>query len=534
MTKFFFSTVCSLVFFFSTTFFNACFAPNNSETKTARPLLQIISITAQPNLISLEKMTHIFKLMRKRHIQYCLKQDNFSFTFSRHCLLTPEEARLYGESLFKSEAQKRGLSEEACAAKANIYFSCKNFGLAPIEAEDHTPKGIWGKEHSATKHLMGMMRDGSPGFEGTLEKATKRWHLETMLLTPEQAYDQLSKKTTYCTVQHYCYDAPFDEEWTFADMQNPPYKKRPFKEFQHAFPIQAAAFSDQYFLGKIFQEPDPEKRQAELLQASFGIMNAENVKHFIKVARQMMALSNAGDTFVIFGCSPYFAGRALEHVCGQEDPQPSRRVISFPFSGSPNHPRLGSLQTDADNVTESRYHHLQNRLKNAGLTSTNPALNDHTIHFVDVIGSGSGPAFVMEAILRDFQKAQTAPPQLHVCSLNAFVPQNDVTPQSKDTIQRHQSITDNNVSDGETCILSFPSKQDVHFRVPATVTHLPCHADFDMIADENRMVPQYNAYLWNKAYDKRILKRPLTKVQQAMQDYFDIHARAILSNAQTQ
>ncbi|MEH0002316.1 MAG: hypothetical protein V6Z78_01920 [Holosporaceae bacterium] len=522
-----------MVFFLLTAFFNACFAPNDCETKPARPLLQIISIPAQPNLIPSEKMTHIFLLMRQRHIQSFLKGGDFSFTFSRHCLLTPEEARLYGESLFKSEAQKRGLSEEACAAKANIYFSCKNFGLAPIKAEDHTPKGIWGREHSATKHLMGMMRDGSPGFEGTLEKATKRWHLETMLLTPEQAYDQVSKKTTYCTVQHYCYDAPFDEEWTFEDMQTPPYKKRPFKEFQHAFPIQAAAFSDQYFLGKIFQEPDPAKRQAGLLQASFGIMNAKNVNHFIKVAHQIMALSDTGDTFVIFGCSPYFVGRALEHVCGQKGPASIRNVVFFPFSGSPNHSRLGSLQTDADNVTESRYHHLQNRLKNAGLTSANPALNDHTIHFVDVIGSGAGPAFVMEEILRDFQKAHMAPPQLHVCSLNAFVPQNDVTPVSQDTIVRHQSITDKNVSDGETCILSFPSKQEVHFRVPATVTRLPCHAAFDMIADENRMVPQYNAYLWNKAYDECLLNRSLTKVQQAMQDYFDIHAQALLNGSPT-
>ena len=499
-----------------------------------RPLLEIILIPAQPNLVSSEKITHIFNLSRQRHIQYFLERDALLCTSSRNCLLTPEEARLYGESLFKREAQKMGLSEEECAAKMAVYFSDKNFGLEPVKKEDHTPKGIWGREHNATRHLIGMLRDGSPGFEGTLVRAAKRWHLETMLLTPEEAYEQVSKKTTYRTVQECCYGAPPDVKWTFEEMTNPPYTKRSLKEFQQAFPHQAEIFSDKYFVGKVFQECDPEKRQAGLLQSSFGIMNAENVKHFIKVARQMMALSDAGDTFVIFGCSPYFVGRALEHVCGQKGPQPSRRVIFFPFSGSPNHPRLGSLQTDADNVTESRYHHLQNRLKNAGLTSTNPALNDHTIHFVDVIGSGAGPAFVMEEILRDFQKAHIASPQLHVCSLNAFVPQNDVTPRSKDTIQRHQSITDNNVNDGETCILSFPSKQDVHFRVPATVTHLPCHADFDMIADENRMVPQYNAYLWNDSYDERILKRPLTKVQQAMQDYFDIHARAVLSNAQTQ
>ena len=534
MTKFFFSIICSLVFFFSTTFFNACFAPDNGEPEPARSLLQVISILAQPNLVLSEKMTEIFTLMRQRHIQHFLKMDDFSCTSSRNGLLTPEEARLYGESLFKGEAQKIGLSAEVYAAKMAVYFSDKNFGLGLAKEEDHTPKGIWGREHYATKHLIGMLRDGSPGFEGTLERATRCCNLETMLLTPEQAYDQVSKKTTYDIVKQYCYDASPDVEWTFEDLQNPPYKKRSLQHFQQDFPIQANIFSDKYFLGQIFQAPDPAKRKAGLLKASFGIMNAENIKHFIKVAHQMMALSDAGDTFVIFGCSPYFVGRALEHVCGREGPETSRRVIFFPFSGSPNHPRLGSLQTDEDNVTEGRYHHLQNRLKSAGLTSINPALTDHTIHFVDVIGSGAGPTFVMEEILRDFQKAQMDPPQLHVCSLNAFVPQNYVTPLSKDTIKRHQSITDNNVHDGETCLLSFPSKQDVHFRVPATVTHLPCHTDFDMIADENRMVPQYNAYLWNKAYDKRLLNRPLTKVQKAMQDYFDIHAQAILSNAQTQ
>ena len=134
----------------------------------------------------------------------------------------------------------------------------------------------------------------------------------------------------------------------------------------------------------------------------------------------------------------------------------------------------------------------------------------------------------MEEILRDFQKAEKAPPQLHIFSLNTFFPEENVTPMNKDCIRRHQNITDKNTGDGETCILSFPSIQNPHFRVPATVTHLPCHEIFDMIADENRMVPEYNAYLWNDVYDKRILKQPLTNIQSAMLAYFDVHAWAIM------
>ncbi|HUX80697.1 MAG TPA: hypothetical protein VMW10_13285, partial [Alphaproteobacteria bacterium] len=149
------------------------------------------------------------------------------------------------------------------------------------------------------------------------------------------------------------------------------------------------------FSHKYFGFEDKNAREKYLTSQLFGFLTDKEVHEIYSSALDLLNLSQERDTFVFFGNTPYWLGRAFEAIL-KKNPDHKRHVISFPFSGSPNRGR-GKLPLNInDCTTPERLEYLMGFLEKRGLSSDNPCLEKGKIYFVDNIGSGSGPAFVIE------------------------------------------------------------------------------------------------------------------------------------------
>ncbi len=299
-----------------------------------------------------------------------------------------------------------------------------------------------------------------------------------------------------------------------------------------------AAVAD-LFSYKYFGIPEnPDEKKEFFLKSDFYFLTPDLVKNIYNAAQRIMNLSTKGDVLVSFGNSPYFLGRALKHLASDNITDENyRQIIFFPFSGSPNRTRQSSFPNPKDIVTIERLNHLKNRLVQEGLSSTNTALTKDTkVLFMDVVGSGAGPAYVMEQIIRDFQKASKALPDVRLLTMNLINP--DTKDSSNNNDSRNLEITHSfGTKDNEQLTFGFPSiHENTHFKVDGQVIHVPGHTALDMIRnDQLRVLPEYNPCYWNKEYDYLLeginddSKKP--HHIQVLFNYFDTHIKSLIEKS---
>ncbi len=252
-------------------------------------------------------------------------------------------------------------------------------------------------------------------------------------------------------------------------------------------------FSAQNFPGPP-PEGDEEARRRYFLSTELFPPRAV-VDSLFASAMKILRITKPGDVLVVFGNTPYFIGHALQSVISQIPSEPNyRRIIYFPFSGSPNRTRIGSVWNEQDIVTPQRYAHLLGRLRQAGLIG-NPELRGHSILFIDVIGSAGGVAFVAEAIIRDHRSASTSDPDLQVITLNKI----DIADRDD---PRNGLIAKSNADEAGRLRLHLPSVSSPHFTIDAHEVYTPGHWLLDMHDPSPlRIVPACNPSFWLHEYD---------------------------------
>lgn len=258
----------------------------------------------------------------------------------------------------------------------------------------------------------------------------------------------------------------------------------------------------------------PEERARHFLSKPIGFLTQDLIGRIYEVAQRMMKSSKPGDNFVIFGNTPYFVGRALKKIISDTPGDDHyRHVIEFPFSGSPNQTR--DIPDAKNIVTFKRLEHLKRRMVAAGLTSANADIGTYSTHFVDVVGAASGPAYVIEEIIRDFRIASQPVPQIDIFSLNEI--------RVDDQDSRNKFIANENAKDGESVRLYFPNKHESHFSIMTQIFLLKGHSQLDHLpSSEWRVFPEYNAAYWLDEYNWMLTQETPyhTKV---LFDYFDLN-----------
>lgn len=418
--------------------------------------------------------------------------------------MTSDEARQYFSDYIR---QKYG--EEKGNQLIAKYFTDQYFGyqspdiaLTTASASDKAKRGpnAFSRDHPYVfTHIVNMLRYGTPGLEGTMDEARKRWNFDTQLLSPQEIFDAFV-----------AYEQNFAKNFSGY---KPTITVTDFEEYKKRFPEQAAAiFSEKYF----GIPTDPAARKAYFLHHPLGFFTQELVHNIYGVAKKIMATTKQGDYIVIFGNTPYFVGRALQQLIAHQPDNPNYRLlIEFPFSGSPNRVRENNIPLEAgvDVVTADRLRHLQDRLKKVGLID-NPDLANHAVYLVDVVASGGGPAYVLEEIIRHCQQTGARVPDFTIISLNKI----DIA-QENDT--RNAKIAQHSAGDGQTVTLYFPSKENPHFTVDDKVIYLKNHDLLDLLpSDAWRIFPNYNAAYWNTRYDS-LLTAPKSKTQSMILEFFD-------------
>ncbi len=370
------------------------------------------------------------------------------------------------------------------------------------KSSELTPYMILKNDPYCYGHIANMLMKGDPGKEKTMENACLRWDLKTRFLTPQEAFEGY-----ILTAQ----DMVAGERWKGVT-----WEKYSLGHPDHIERI----FSSKYFLGN--PGGTPEERKEFFQSKSIGFLNPEMIQVLYEGAHKIMNLSQQGDYLVFFGNSPAFLGHVVRKVASETLSESSHRhLIFFPFSGHPNGYRWHSAAPNGlDLVNLERFHHLKERLKACGLTVENPHLKTKTIHFIDIIASGGGCAYVMEELLRDFKKAALPWPSFHICSMNVINIENPKDP-------RNALIAEGNTTDGGRQMLTFPSKENPHFRVPATVTFIEKHNYFDVDETSDwRLLPSYNAALWESQYD-HLLTKPQPQHIQFILEYLEAHLEKI-------
>ena len=100
----------------------------------------------------------------------------------------------------------------------------------------------------------------------------------------------------------------------------------------------------------------------------------------------------------------------------------------------------------------------------------------------------------------------------------------------KEDEERHHLIASHFAQDDEHLELSFPSKKEVRFKVPAQVIFLKGHGSLDFIPDQcpaTRIVPKYNPKFWTPEYD-HLLTAPLSSIAQILLEHFDENLRVLM------
>lgn len=361
-------------------------------------------------------------------------------------------------------------------------------------------------------------REDTPDIFSLNEKETDIVLAKTLLLADGifDGIDYFHKKFSQIDPQVFLLPAETVRKWFYTSCST--YKKISIEKYENCDKnlLEPAIFS------RYFNFPtDPKDRPAYYRSNSMGFLNQKMIEDILQVAKRILNITVENDRIVIFGNTPYFVGRAIQFLINQSDSPIHPTIINFPFSGAPNTiTSRNACHYEDDLVTPKRLVHFQKRLNSLGLMSNNADLLKGTTYIVDVIGSASGPAFMMETILRDFSKNKPGEiPNFQIISLNEF--DND--------LERSARIVSHFAKDGEKLELSFPSKEKTHFKIPAQVIYLPGHGDLDFGPDRNpstRIFPKYNPIFWTDAYDDLLTKAP-SGMAQILLDYFDENLKAL-------
>ena len=346
--------------------------------------------------------------------------------------LTPEEAQEY------FLASINGMNPEKV-------FKPEYFGHYPHSRE----RGI-SFPHKALRHII---NPRATVDRDKFKKALKSADQRVRILAPQAILEKMYSQSEINRII---------KSWSHPQDQKDPKKgARPSMTEE-----EAKAFLDeqiQYaFSSEFFGIPEDPAEKMTFFQrkTSFFLLNNSLIKALKFGAEKMLAISEPGDIFVIFGNSPYFLGETLRLLC--EHYHEDRTIINFPFSGSPNSRRGGPDDLNDikshNYVTSSRLEHLRGRLKEAGLSSENEEIIRKTIYFPDIIGSGSGIAYTIKCMIADFHQAEKTLPNMAIIAINPFEILSD---PKKDTI-----AMENPHADGTTRVF-FPSWKEPEFSVKA-------------------------------------------------------------------
>jgi hypothetical protein len=444
--------------------------------------VEVIDLPDERNTIQLSPTNPLFKNSLDNLIDFA-KKDRRPLSFERIGSVTIEEAKTH----FLDYASEKLGNDQVALSRL---FTSDFFGPEKMETIT-TPEQIANNDGYLFGHIANMLTDGSPGREKTMEKAKERWSLAAQFLSAEEVARAFTNR--------------------------PSYGKR--------FKYEDIIKNENVFNSKYFGVPEDEnERKSHFLTNSIGFLTPEFIMGIYQGAQKIMKMTQPGDRIVIFGNSPVFVGRALNHLLSKDESHENyRHLINFPFSGAPNGEREGSIKKLKDIVTPERHKHLKERMRSVGLHVENGDLLKGVTYFVDLVASGSGIAYVAEDLLRDFKIASKEYPELHVITMNEI----DISNEAEDS--RNASIADKSAKDGESLWFSFPSKENTHFKIQAAVAFVPGHARLDMLPSSDwRIFPEYNAMYWQPCFDE-LLTAELPRHKKMILEYFDTHIQKLMS-----
>jgi hypothetical protein len=344
---------------------------------------------------------------------------------------------------------------------------------------------------------------------GSLDQAISRWNPIVLFASPELARRTfIEYYKTHDGFKEYFFIGRSEEDslfhvCTFSRIERSLFQGR-----------LAELFSHKYF-GLSF---DPEKNLASFAQRnSISFLSKGLIEETYRTAQRILATTSQGDYLVSFGNTPYFVGRALEKLASKDPKNPEhRKIVFFPFSGSPNRVRPGNYPTPADFIGQENLDFFtRHLLPEQKLTPDNEDLTNHAIHIIDVIASGAGPAFFIETLAREFEKEDKPLPNMNIIALN------EINIDDEHDL-RNASISQKNIKDGGSGFLSFPSLKEARFEVKTSIILLKDHPTYDFVSENMRVLPLYNACYWKEKYlhyrDTYLDYRPHMKV---ILDYFD-------------
>lgn len=426
-----------------------------------------------------------------------------SVTSARIIALTPKEARdIFSDYVTQNLKSKKNIQRDL-----NIIFSDKYFGQP--KSENVSDEEIINLNMKYFIKSMDFILDGLrfpeyrdfnfQRFRKSLSEVDPRF----LLIDGKKVYEEYLKHNPQYQ----------KKAIKFLMGENDKSSARTEREAKEVF----KKINDEIFLSyAFFGIPDNKKERERffLKKRVLGLLSQWLIKNIYHGAKKILSMSHKGDYIVIFGNTPYFVGRALNRLASTNPKKQSyRHVVPFPFSGSPNRNRWedGELPTPENLVTPSRLRHLKERLKNVGLSCDNEKLLKVNTYFVDAIGSGKGPLYVIEAIIRNCKKTKGEIPHIAMISLNEVL--------LYDKEKRINLITKKK---GLNKITTFflPNKSNPHLSIPNYEAYVHGHGLLDNIENSMRMLPEYNAYLWNKKYDYLLTQEP-QQHKKVILEYFD-------------
>lgn len=454
-----------------------------------------LALPEESNVVTLTHTTEVFRKFfqgdLEQSIDLARKKEKPQYRIG----VSVEEAQRY----FLEYVQTK-TSDDERESICRALFTSDYFGLThPIAQQQVTSR----EKDRLAGDLISYLRAESVNTPA-LRRTSEKWPLRLRFLTPEEAMEAVLSVPI------------FAQQFTREQLST-----------------RDDIFSSEYF----GVSDDPEKRRKQFLTHPIGFLTRDFIERIFTGAQRIMDNTKTGDHLVIFGNSPYFIGRALKFLVST-DPQDDlyRRIIDFPFSGPPNKQRPGCYPQRRDLVTPERLAHLKRRMANVGLSSSNQELLAHPTYFIDVIGSGSGIAYMCDELLRGFDERTggggARPPDLNVISLNEI----KVTCEEESEVggfdSRNASIARTNARDSERVIFHFPSIDDTHFKIDGQVIYVPGHALLDMLPSPDwRIFPEYNACYWYPEYDHLLPLDPssMPKHTRILLEYFDTHIEDLLA-----
>lgn len=255
-----------------------------------------------------------------------------------------------------------------------------------------------------------------------------------------------------------------------------------------------------------------ESLQAFFLSTDIGFLKRSDITEIVDVAYQIVNITRPGDNLVIFGNTPYWVGRALEMLVSKDKEHCSyRNIIYFPCSGCPGKPR-NIVDFSNDILTLYRQENFKQHIMSKGLMPPSDLLRNPT-YIIDVVGTGGGPAALIEAIVD--ASSDSCEPPISVLTLNHI----DRESKNPDTKKRHRLITRENMPG--YLFLNGPNKL---LQVPYISTVLTCHSKLDDVRGYQRFFPETPARTFVERYWGKLPENS-TDYMKIFREYFDLNAR---------